>query len=122
MTLTQWVRSYYFNPITRWLRERKTPMLFLIFFGQLTTMVLIGLWHGITINFIAWGLWHGVGLFIHNQWSTFAKTRSIAIPDSIANPLGILATFTFVTFGWIWFALPQPADATHVISVLFGGN
>ena len=122
MTLTQWVRSYYFNPITRWLRERKTPMLFLIFFGQLTTMVLIGLWHGITINFIAWGLWHGGGLFIHNQWSTFAKTRSIAIPASIANPLGILVTFTFITFGWIWFALPQPADATHVIGVLFGGN
>jgi alginate O-acetyltransferase complex protein AlgI len=121
MTLTQWVRSYYFNPVTRWLRAHKTPMLAVIFFGQLTTMVLIALWHGITINFLVWGLWHGLGLFIHNQWSNFAKTRSI-VPASIANPLGILATFAFVTFGWIWFALPEPADAAHVISVLFGGN
>ncbi len=122
MTLTQWVRSYYFNPTSRWLREHKIPMLAVIFFGQLTTMILIGLWHGITLNFVTWGLWHGVGLFIHNQWSTYAKARSIAIPTSLANPLSILATFAFVTFGWIWFALPQPADAAHVINVLFGGN
>ena len=122
MTLTQWVRSYYFNPVTRWLREHKAPMLAVIFLGQLTTMTLIGLWHGITWNFVTWGLWHGVGLFIHNQWSNFAKTRSAAIPASITSPLGILVTFAYVTLGWVWFALPHPADAAHVFSVLFGGS
>jgi alginate O-acetyltransferase complex protein AlgI len=122
MTLTQWVRSYYFNPITRWMREHTAPMVVVIFFGQLTTMVLIGLWHGVTWNFVIWGLWHGFGLFIHNQWTGFVKTRGLQISSNVLVYLSTLFTFAFVTFGWIWFALPQPADAAHVIGVLFGGN
>lgn len=122
MTLTQWVRSYYFNPVTRWLREHKLPMLAVIIFGQLTTMGLIGLWHGITWNFVTWGLWHGAGLFIHNQWTSFTKSQPIQMNPRLAQPLGILATFTFVTIGWVWFALPQPSDAAHVFAVLFGMN
>lgn len=122
MTLTQWVRTYYFNPVTRWLREHKVPMLAVIFFGQLTTMGLIGLWHDIAWNFVAWGLWHGVGLFIHNQWTSFTKSRPITINPRIAQPLGIAGTFAFVTIGWVWFALPQPADAARVLGVLFGGS
>jgi len=122
MTLTQWVRSYYFNPVTRWLREHKTPMLAVILLGQLTTMLLIGLWHGITWNFIAWGLWHGVGLFIHNQFMSLIKTRPVQINSRMAQPIGVFATFTFVSIGWVWFALPQPVDAAHVFNILVGGN
>ncbi|MCL5428345.1 MAG: hypothetical protein M1347_00890 [Chloroflexi bacterium] len=120
MTLTQWVRSYYFNPVARWLRAHKIPILLVILFGQLTTMGLIGLWHGITWNFITWGFWHGAGLFIHNQWTAFSKTRPFSLSPSITVPLGIIATFAFVTIGWVWFALPQPADAARVFSVLVG--
>jgi D-alanyl-lipoteichoic acid acyltransferase DltB (MBOAT superfamily) len=122
LTLAQWFRSYYFNPITRWLRGIKIPVWLIILFGQLSTMALIGLWHGITLNFFAWGLWHGFGLFLHNQWTTFTKTRPIAINPRITQPLGIIATFVFVTIGWVWFALPQAADANRVFSVLFGGR
>ena len=122
MTLTQWVRSYYFNPVARWLRAHKIPILLVILFGQLTTMGLIGLWHGITWNFVTWGLWHGVGLFIHNQWTTFRKSRPIKISPRIAQALGIVVTFIFVTIGWVWFALPQPTDAARVFSVLVRGK
>ena len=68
MTLTQWIRSYVFNPLTRSLRGRKEhplPQWLIILITQLTTMLLIGLWHGISVNFVIWGLWHGVGLFFH---------------------------------------------------------
>ncbi|HEX7556102.1 MAG TPA: MBOAT family O-acyltransferase, partial [Leptolinea sp.] len=71
MTLTQWVRTYLFNPLTRAMRTSKfwnVPIM-VIFIGQMATMVFIGLWHGITINFLIWGLWHGLGLFIQNRWS-----------------------------------------------------
>jgi D-alanyl-lipoteichoic acid acyltransferase DltB (MBOAT superfamily) len=122
LTLAQWFRSYYFNPITRWLGGIKIPVWLIILFGQLSTMALIGLWHGITLNFFAWGLWHGFGLFLHNQWTTFTKARPIAINPRITQPLGIIATFVFVTIGWVWFALPQAADANRVFSVLFGGR
>src|SRR5690242_15225101 len=70
MTLTQWFRSYFFNPFNRWMRGFKNiPAWIMILIGQVATMLLIGLWHGITLNFVLWGLWHGFGLFVQNRWS-----------------------------------------------------
>ena len=49
ITLTQWIRSYFFNPFNRWIRGYKSiPTWMMILLGQLSTMLLIGLWHGIT--------------------------------------------------------------------------
>src|SRR6185436_882564 len=56
MTLTQWIRSYFFNPFNRWIRGYKNiPPWTMILIGQLATMLIIGLWHGVTVNFILWG-------------------------------------------------------------------
>ncbi|MGH2582092.1 MAG: MBOAT family O-acyltransferase [Anaerolineales bacterium] len=119
MTLANWFRAYYFNPVTRYLRYRNLPVALIIAFGQLTTMALIGLWHGITWNFLIWGLWHGVGLFVHNQWQQFAKTRQLIKHARLSQGLGALTTFAFVTLGWVWFALPEPDDAARVLRILF---
>src|ERR1700690_1512192 len=62
MTLTQWFRSYFFNPLTRALRSGKQLSIWIIIFvTQISTMVLIGLWHGVTLNYALWGAWHGIG-------------------------------------------------------------
>ena len=76
ITLTQWIRSYFFNPFNRWIRGYKSlPAWTMLLAGQLATMLLIGLWHGMTWNFVIWGLWHGIGLFVHNRWSDTLRTR-----------------------------------------------
>jgi alginate O-acetyltransferase complex protein AlgI len=63
MTLTFWFRAYFFNPLARSLRsgQMKLPVWIVILVTQVLTMLLIGLWHGITANFAFWGLWHGAG-------------------------------------------------------------
>jgi len=124
ITLTQWVRSYFFNPFNRWIRRYKSiPAWTMIFVGQLATMVLIGLWHGITWNFILWGIWHGLGLFIQNRWSDFAKTRINPANPQMQKVLqisGALITFQFVTLGWVFFALSEPSLSQTVFLKLFG--
>ena len=69
MTLTQWFRAYFFNPLTRSLRSSawNLPTVLVMLIIQMATMILIGLWHGITANFLLWGVWHGVGLFVQNR-------------------------------------------------------
>jgi D-alanyl-lipoteichoic acid acyltransferase DltB (MBOAT superfamily) len=123
MTLTQWIRSYFFNPFNRWIRGFKSmPAWAMILAGQLSTMLLIGLWHGVTINFILWGLWHGVGLFIQNRWSDFARTRFSGISPRRQSALklgGILLTFNFVALGWVFFALSSPWLSWTVFKKLF---
>jgi alginate O-acetyltransferase complex protein AlgI len=124
MTLTQWFRSYFFNPFNRWMRRYKSiPAWTMILIGQLSTMVLIGLWHGITWNFILWGVWHGLGLFIQNRWSDFAKTSINPTDPRMQKVLqigGVLLTFHFVALGWVFFALSAPGLSMQVFSMLFG--
>lgn len=126
MSLTQWFRSYFFNPFNRWMRGfKRIPAWMMIFFGQVATMLLIGLWHGITWNFILWGLWHGLGLFFHNRWSDWVRSR---YPAASQNPRlqtilqlgGIVLTFHFVALGWIFFALSDPALSWQVLLTLIG--
>jgi D-alanyl-lipoteichoic acid acyltransferase DltB (MBOAT superfamily) len=127
MTLTQWVRGYLFNPLTRKLRRgRKLSIPAIILITQLTTMLVIGLWHGITPNFIIWGLWHGLGLFVQNRWSSFAAPRVAKLAEAkpwlgkAYNAGGVLLTFTFVSLGWVWFALPTTSLAIQTFGKLFG--
>lgn len=127
MSLAQWFRAYYFNPLTRMLRTRALTMTTIIFASQVTTMVLIGLWHGITLNFAIWGLWHGLGLFAHNRWSDFSKTRLAISPgrprlQQAVNVFGVLLTFHFVALGWVWFALPSTSLSLEVFGKLFGNG
>ena len=126
MTLTQWFRSYFFNPFNRWLRGFKNiPSWMMILLGQLATMLLIGLWHGITLNFILWGTWHGLGLFLQNRWSDFVRVR---FPTQGQNTRlqsalqfgGVLLTFHFVALGWVFFALSEPSLSRQVFMRLFG--
>ena len=128
MSLTQWFRSYFFNPVNRWMRGVKTlPAWFMILLGQMATMLLIGLWHGITLNFIVWGLWHGVGLFLQNRWSEFMRTHyPNAGQAARLRPVlmigGILLTFHFVALGWVFFALSSPALSWQVFLALSGAS
>jgi D-alanyl-lipoteichoic acid acyltransferase DltB (MBOAT superfamily) len=122
MTLTQWFRAYFFNPFNRWMRGYKNiPAWTIILLGQLATMLLIGLWHGVTLNFILWGAWHGLGLFLQNRWSDFAKTRFNTSNPRLQMALqlgGVLLTFHFVALGWVFFALSDPSLSWQVILAL----
>ena len=124
ITLTQWIRSYFFNPFNRWIRGYKSiPAWTMLLLGQLATMFLIGLWHGITVNFILWGIWHGLGLFIQNRWSDFAKKRfNVTNPrmQTVLHVGGVLLTFHFAALGWVFFALSSPELSWQVLLALSG--
>ena len=126
MTLTQWFRSYFFNPFNRWIRGFKNiPMWAMILLGQLTTMLLIGLWHGVTLNFVLWGAWHGIGLFLQNRWSDFVRVRfpNIGQNTRLQTALqfgGVLITFHYVALGWVFFALSKPSLSWQVLLALSG--
>lgn len=123
MTLTQWIRAYFFNPFNRWIRGfRSLPPWTMILLGQVATMLVIGLWHGNTANFIYWGLWHGLGLFLQNRWSDFARTRFSTSDLRLQQALlfgGVLLTFHFVALGWVFFALSSPSLSWLVFQKLF---
>ncbi len=127
MSLTNWFRIYFFNPLTRHLRTRHRSLspLWIKTLGQFSTMLLIGLWHGIQPGFIIWGVWHATGLFINNLWHSwfgikYLERSSISWVPLVARVLGICLTFTFVSLGWVWFTITDPKIAFVIIKRLFG--
>jgi len=89
-------------------------------------MLLIALWHGISLNFVLWGLWNGLGMFVHNRWTEWRKTHtatSLKEPRLIAlqRSFSIFTTFNFIALGWVWFALPDLTSALVVFNKLLGG-
>lgn len=127
ITLSDWVRFYVFSPLSRTLLRRKPrPSTWsIIFISQLTTMLIIGLWHGITLNFFIWGAWHGIGLFIHKMWSDRTRRwyRSLGETPRLLSAwtwLGRLLTFHYVVIGWVWFVMPEFDLAVDVLLKLVG--
>jgi len=127
MTLAAWFRAYFFNPLTRSLRSQypQLSLPFIIFIGQMSTFILIGLWHGITWNFAIWGAWHGFGLFIHNRWADLVRPKQSGSETQtrlqhLAGIGSIFLTFNYVCLGWVWFALPTPSQSWNTILKLFG--
>ncbi|GAB4517500.1 MAG: hypothetical protein OHK0046_24140 [Anaerolineae bacterium] len=126
MTLSNWARFYVFTPVSRALLTRKpkpSPIL-IVLLAQLTTMIVIGLWHGITLNFFIWGAWHGVGLFIHKQWTDrtrpfYRRLEQRPALKRLESAGSWFLTFHFVMLGWVWFALPQTAQSVRVLRELF---
>jgi len=127
MSLTQWFRSYFFFPLTRKLRsDNRISAPAIIFITQMSTMILIGLWHGVTLNFILWGAWHGLGLFIHNRWHALSAPRINSLAErqpilrKTIRACGGLLTFLFVSLGWVWFSMPSVRMSLIAFTRLFG--
>lgn len=127
MTLSNWARFYVFSPLTRWLlkREPKPSSAVIVLLTQLATMIVIGLWHGVTLNFVIWGVWQGLGLFLHKQWSDRTRKwyRELNQRPARKRAWTVFAwfvTFQYVVLGWVWFALPDTGEALRVFGKLFG--
>jgi alginate O-acetyltransferase complex protein AlgI len=126
MTLSTWARNYVFTPLSRAImtRPNKPSTSMIVLITQVATMVTIGLWHGITLNFVLWGIWHGIGLWVHKLYTDRTRAYYQEMKPNqrrVANWLGIVLTFHFVTLGWVFFALPDTSLSLLVLRRLFGG-
>ncbi|RYZ02338.1 MAG: hypothetical protein EOO73_32045 [Myxococcales bacterium] len=118
ITLSQWFRTYVFNPLLRVLSERVTsralaPYLAVIAF--FVTFLLMGVWHGATSVFVVYGLFMGAGASINKLWQVQAakrlgKARYKALCE---RPVAIYAarglTFAYFALGLscLWLSLGE---------------
>ena len=127
MTLSNWARFYVFSPLSRFLLTRKVKpsQTVIVLSTQMATMIVIGLWHGVTVNFLIWGIWHGVGLFAHKKWSDRTRKWYRGLNDTPRikrawTVTGWFITVHYVVLGWVWFALPEFEQSLEVFGKLLG--
>lgn len=102
ISLSDWIRDYVFFPLSR-LSSRAWWTMVLV---PVIAMALCGLWHGAAWHFVLWGIWHGVGLSIYQLWSRL-KRKHLGLArltnKKSFSYLAILATFCYVSAGWLLF-------------------
>jgi len=108
ITFSNWLRDYLFDVLPK---RRKHPWLSYSY-AFLITFTLGGLWHGISWNFLIWGVLHGLALGVVFGWKL---RRKIPSPYWWAKALGVLITFHFVCFTWIFFRATTLENALSIL-------
>ncbi|MGB6723872.1 MAG: MBOAT family O-acyltransferase [Terracidiphilus sp.] len=108
ITFSFWLRDYLFD----FFPKRRKYSVLSYSYAFLLTMMLGGLWHGISWNFLIWGALHGFALGLVFAWK---RRRAVPSPAWWAKLLGGLLTFHFVCFTWIFFRASTLGNALAIL-------
>ena len=113
ITLSDWFRRYVFMPLAAaYGRHPKVGPKLFWFLSQLNimlVMLLIGLWHGFSLNFLIWGLINGV-LICVSPW--FDRVRAWGPKGHF---LAVLTTFYLTTVARVYTFAPSPGAAAQFL-------
>ena len=83
--------------------------------ASVITFLVSGLWHGAAWTYVAWGALHGIALTYEILTKKFRKKIFKKIPASVGNAIGLLATFSYVCFTYIFFRANSLKDAMFIV-------
>ncbi|MFN2335358.1 MAG: MBOAT family protein [Bacteroidales bacterium] len=112
ISLSRWLKDYLYIPLGG---NRKGPVRTGI--NLMITMLLGGLWHGAAMRFLIWGGLHGVALVADKAWQWIF--RGVRSKSRMARIAGIILTFNFVSFAWIFFRAGTTEEAGVMLTQIF---
>ncbi len=117
MSLTSWVTDYLFTPLSMSLRGLGQTGLVLCF---MLNMIIIGLWHGFTVNFLVFGVLQGIlvsitGLIVMNLRRRRASGKAGSGARWPAALAGMILTFALMSLSTIFW---HSATWDQAISIL----
>ncbi|MFZ2287350.1 MAG: MBOAT family O-acyltransferase [Bacteroidales bacterium] len=112
ISLSRWLKDYLYIPLGG---NRKGSVRTGI--NLMITMLLGGLWHGADIRFVIWGGLHGIALVADKIWQWIF--RGVRGKSRAARIAGIILTFNFVSFAWIFFRAGTTEEAGVMLNQIF---
>jgi D-alanyl-lipoteichoic acid acyltransferase DltB (MBOAT superfamily) len=116
ISLSSWLRDYLYISLGG---NRKGTIR--TYLNLIITMLLGGLWHGPYLRLVCWGAMHGAGLALHKLFMRFVpRTKSTGSKMKWGWRIaGIIFTFHFVCFAWIFFRAESFETALSMIKQIF---
>lgn len=120
MTLTAWLRDYVFMPVRMLTRDWGK---FGLAFSVTVNMLLIALWHGVSLGFIVYGLIQSLFLIAESLTASQRQRYYVANPASekVANVLGPIFVFQVVAMSSVFFRAPSLASVAQLFAGLGSG-
>lgn len=116
MSLSSWLKDYLYISLggNRVGKVRQ-------YINLMLTMLLGGLWHGASLNFVVWGGMHGIALAIDKMRMALIKRFWPGKYKMawLGKLLGVVITFHFVCFCWIFFKANSFHDANVILEQIF---
>ena len=117
MSLGDWIRHHFFMPmVARYAKAKKLLSLsqnIYLKLSLLCTMMVIGLWHGINLNFILWGLFNSYFIIWGDRFFNLIKKLPF-----VGRPFAILVVFIIGSLGHIFFINPELKDNLTIFKSL----
>lgn len=114
ISLSSWLRDYLYISLGGNRRGKIRQYANLII-----TMFLGGLWHGASWNFVLWGMLHGVALAAHKFWMGLMGCKKGEQRAGFRRFAGVIVTFHFVCFCWIFFRHVEFSNAIDMLRQIF---
>jgi D-alanyl-lipoteichoic acid acyltransferase DltB (MBOAT superfamily) len=112
MTLSNWLKTYVYNPLLLTLMRRVSSLAMQPFLGVFcffVTFFLVGVWHGRTSEFLLFGVLQGGGVAINKVWQLGLgnilgrKGYKALAKNSVYIAFGRGLTFCWFAFTLLWF-------------------
>jgi D-alanyl-lipoteichoic acid acyltransferase DltB (MBOAT superfamily) len=112
VSLTLWLRDFVFFRLLRYLNAHwpAIPDLLAAMASSFVTLLLMGAWHGHTLNWVLYGCYHGAALCLHMAYQAAMDTWSPELYDRLRGNfayrlLCLVLTISYVALGLL-FTLP----------------
>ena len=102
VSLTSWCRDYVYGSVVSLTRS---PAL-----GALATLMVIGLWHELSLRYICWGLFHGFGLIAWQRFQGLKRRLPTVVRPPAQLALRVLSTLFTLHYVWFGFAIVRQPD------------
>ena len=114
ISLSSWLRDYLYIYLGGTRKGKFRQYLNLII-----SMFLGGLWHGASWNFVLWGTFHGIALAVHKMWMSIIGRKKGEQSHGWRRVFGVIITFHFVCFCWIFFRNTEFEGSVSMIRQIF---
>jgi D-alanyl-lipoteichoic acid acyltransferase DltB (MBOAT superfamily) len=111
ISLSTWFNDYLFTPLAVSLRNYGVAAVIIC---SMTTFLISGLWHGASWTFITWGGLHGLAITYEVLTKKARKKFFKKLPKKVGDTIGLVCTFSYVCFTYIFFAAHNMKDALYI--------
>jgi alginate O-acetyltransferase complex protein AlgI len=111
ISLSEWCRDYVFYPFLSITRNGRISIII--------SMLILGIWHEISIRYILWGIMHSIAITIWYRYEGSVIQKKIAKFSIIQKSLGIFITLNFVMLSFVLIREETLIEALEVYKILF---
>lgn len=124
ISLSNWLRDYIFFPVSRFLLKRfpRRSHIVHILIPPLLTMLVSGMWHGLSWNMLLWGGLHGLYLILERVASLRGGRQAPAAWPRGRQVLAALGVFLCVSFAWLPFRMEIGVVGQYVQALFLPTN